>query len=163
MFDNYPDPLVNFTCWNGDLDLYYQNGDKYVLSWGNAGQYGSLFFNFIREIDWEYLQANGYAVIFTAKADKSARFDLRFTEREDASGIPWRVRTTVDLAADGRWHTLRIPLADMREQGAWINARQEWRNSEGKFTWPNVDSFAFVAEDNDLHGITVLFDTIKIE
>ncbi|MDR0495198.1 MAG: glycoside hydrolase family 5 protein [Treponema sp.] len=163
MFDNYPDPLVNFTCWNGDFDLYHPNGDKYALSWRNANRYGSFFFSFIREIDWEYLQSNGYAVTFTAKADKDARFDLRFTAREDASSIPWRVRTTVDLAADGQWHTLRIPLSDMQEQGAWINARQEWRNPEGKFTWSNADSLAFVAEDNDLHGITVLFDTIKIE
>jgi endoglucanase len=163
IFDNYPDPMVDLLSWDGNLDLYYKNGDKFAISWGNANQYGSFFFNFKRDIDWEYLQANGYEVTFTAKANRDANFDVRFVDREDASSIPWRIRKTVSLPADGQWHTVHIPLSQMLEHGAWLNDKQEWRSPEGKFSWADVAMLAFVAEDNDLHGITVLFDTIRIE
>jgi endoglucanase len=163
LFDNYPEPVVNLTSWDGDLDLYYENGNKYAISWGNAARYGSFFFNFKRKIDWEYLQSKGYAVTFTAKANKAAHFDVRFVDREDASSIPWRIHKLVDIAADGQWHTVRIPLSEMKEHGAWLNDKQEWLTPEGKFSWADVVMLAFVAEDHDLQGITILFDTIKIE
>jgi endoglucanase len=163
VFDHYPAPMTDATSYGCDVDMYHQNGEKYALSWGNANQYGTLYFNFRRGIDWEYLHSNGYAITFVVKAEKPAHFDVRFIDREDGSSIPWRINTSIDVAADGQWHTVRIPLESMREQGAWINASSEWRSPEGKFTWDNVVSLAFVAESHDLHGITVLFDTIKIE
>ena len=134
-----------------------------MLSWGNANRYASFFFNFRQTIDWDYLSTHGYAITFKAKADKPARFDIRFIDRENASGIPWRMNTTVSVEADGEWHSLRIPLASMREQGAWLSATRQWLTPHGQFSWANVDRLAFVAEDGDLHGVTILFDVIKIE
>ena len=163
IFDNYPASLADISHWSCDLDLYYQNGSKFAISWGNADRYGTFSLNFRQKIDWDYLQSNGYAITFTAKTDNDARFDVRFLNREDSSSIPWRLYATTDIAADGQWHTVRIPLSEMREQGAWINATEEWRNPEGKFSWTDIVSLSFVAEEHDLHGVTVLFDTIKVE
>ncbi|MDR0321786.1 MAG: cellulase family glycosylhydrolase [Treponema sp.] len=163
IFDNYPSSLAEFGQYGCDIDLYYQNGRKYAISYGNANLYGAFFFNFRRDIDWEFFQSNGYALTFSVKADKPAHFDVRFVNHEDAATIPWRIFTPVDIEADGQWHTLRIPLASMREQGAWISMTEKWLNPEGKFSWDNVVSLVFVAEAHDLNGITILFDTIKIE
>jgi len=164
VFDNYPlFPAGRVIDWGCDIDLYHEDAGKYVLSWGNAEQYATFFFNFRQAVDWEYLSSHGYAVTFKAKTDKPARFDVRFIDREDDSGLPWRMNTTVSVEADGQWYTLRIPLASMKEQGAWINATREWRSPQGQFSWARIENLAFVAEDGDLHGITILFDAIKIE
>jgi len=164
IFDQYPlFPAGRVIHWDCDVNLYHEDAGKYVLSWGNANRYASFFFNFRQTIDWDYLSTHGYAITFKAKADKPARFDIRFIDRENASGIPWRMNTTVSVEADGEWHSLRIPLASMREQGAWLSATRQWLTPHGQFSWANVDRLAFVAEDGDLHGVTILFDVIKIE
>ena len=164
VFDIYPDPIVaRIDRWSCDLDLYGQDGGKQVMSWGNAAQYGSMLFSFKGDIDWEYLKSQGYAVTFSAKTDKNARFDVRFIDREGDSAIPWRMNYTVDIPADGQWHNIRIPLASMTEHGAWVNASQQWLNPQGKFSWADIATLSFVAEENDLLGITVSLDSIKLE
>lgn len=165
VFDNYPVfPAGRITHWGCDMNLYHEDAGKYVLSWGNAEQYATFFFNFKQTIDWEYLSSQGYALTFKVKTDKPARFDVRFVDREDGfSAIPWRISVTIPVEADGEWHTLRIPLVSMQEQGAWINVTQEWRNPQGQFSWAKVDTLAFVAEEGNLRGITILFDSIKLE
>jgi len=164
LFDNYTvSPAGRVINWACDVNLYHEDAGKYALSWANADRYGAFYFNFKQKVDWEYLSSHGYAVTFRVKTDTTARFDARFIDREDASGLPWRMNTTVPVEADGQWHAVRIPLSSMKEQGAWINATQEWLNPQGQFSWARVDSLAFVAEDSDLHGITILFDAIKIE
>jgi endoglucanase len=163
VFDNYPSTLVDFYHNGCDIDLYYQNGEKNAISYGNASQYGEVYFIFRREVDWEYFQSSGYALTFSAKANKPANFEVRFINHEDTSTIPWRVFAPVDIEADGQWHTVRIPLASMREHGAWISTKEEWRSPVGEFSWEKVVTLAFVAETHALPGITVLFDTIKLE
>jgi len=163
LFDQYPlFPAGRVIHWGCDVNLYHEDAGKYVISWKNAERYASFYFNFKQTIDWEYLSSRGYAITFRVKADKPARFDARFIDRED-DGIPWRMNTTVSVEADGQWRALRIPLASMKEQGAWLNAAQEWLNPRGQFSWARVDSLAFVAEEGDLYGVTILFDAIKIE
>ena len=167
LFDYYPlFPAGRVIYWGCDVNLYHEDAGKYVISWGNAEQYAAFFFNFKQTIDWEYVSSRGYAVTMRVKTDKPARFDVRFIDRED-DGIPWRMNTTVSVEADGEWHTLRIPLASMKEQGAWISATREWLSPvgspQGQFSWARVDSLAFVVEEGDLYGVTILFDAIKIE
>jgi endoglucanase len=164
VFDRYPlSPAGRVIHWGCDVNLYHEDAGKYVISWENADQYGTFFFNFKQNIDWEYLSSHDYAITFKAKTDTTARFDVRFIDREDDSDLPWRMNTTVSVEADGQWHTLRISLASMKEHGAWISAKQEWRSPQGQFSWARVENLAFVAEDSELRGVTVLFDDIKIE
>ena len=165
LFDNYPiTQFVKIAYWNCGLDLYHPNGNKYAIEWGNANRYGAFMFNFTKQVDWEYLSGQNYALTFTVKADKDAYFDVRFVNKEDIPAIiPWRLFSRVKVAADGNWHNIRIPLNSMLEQGAWINASQEWRNPQGKFSWANTAKLEFVAEEAAMAGINILFDTIKIE
>jgi endoglucanase len=75
------------------------------------------------------------------------------------------MRYTIDeqvLPPDGRWHTIRIPLRQMHEHGAWINSRQEWLAPAGAFSWSNVGQLEFVAEHSSMSGLHVWFDEIKL-
>jgi endoglucanase len=163
IYENYPSALTDFGHYGCDIDLYYQNGTQYAISYGNASLYGAFFFNFRREIDWDYFYANDYALTFSTKANKPAHFDVRFVNLEDDSTIPWRIVTPVDVEADGQWHKVRIPLSSMREQGAWISQKEQWRGPVGEFSWDKIVNLSFVAEAQALPGITILFDTIKLE
>lgn len=164
LFDDYPGSIVaRIDHWAGNLNLYHENAGKYAINWNNADQYGTFLFTFKQEIDWEYLKAQNYAISFRAKADKPASFDVRFVDRDDGANIPWRMNYSVDIPANGEWHNVEIPLASMREQGAWINTTETWLTPEGKFSWSGIANLSFVAETGDLHGVTVLFDSIKLE
>ncbi len=66
------------------------------------------------------------------------------------------------LPPDGVWHTVKIPLTQMREHGAWINATQKWLSPEGKFSWKDVQRLEFVSEYGSMKGISIWFDDIKI-
>jgi len=164
LFDSYPNSQVaRFQHWGSQMDLFYPNGQRFALGWSNADRYGTFIFHLRREADWEYLAAQGYAITFTARTTSTARIDVRLVNREGAGSIPWRLNAGVDLVPDGNWHTLRVPLSSLQEQGAWISATQEWVSPEGGFAWDNVASLAFVAEEHALHGITIIFDTIRVE
>jgi hypothetical protein len=88
---------------------------------------------------------------------------VRFLNSEVA--IPWRMRYTINdkiLPPDGKWHTIKIPLAQMNEHGAWVNASQKWLQPEGKFSWKDVQKIEFVSEYADMKGIYIWFDDIKL-
>jgi endoglucanase len=164
LFDNFPvSSIAGLNYWSCEMDMYYPNGDKYVLAWSNPNQYGTFNFNFRRNADWEYLLSQDYAVTFKVKTGNPANFVVRFVNHEDEKNMPWRIFALVDAVADGNWHDVRIPFSSMREHGAWVNATQQWLSPQGKFSWANIVSLAFVAEDNALPGVTLLFDAIKIE
>jgi endoglucanase len=163
IFDNYPSGITSMNHWSSELNMYYPAGDKYVLAWSNPSQYAAITFDFKRNIDWEYLYSQDYAISFKIKTNNPARFDVRFVEREDIKNIPWRIRKTVDVEADGNWHDVRIPFSSMREHGAWVSADEKWLNPEGKFSWANIASFVLSAEEPTLTNVTLLFDAIKIE
>ena len=163
IFDHYASPLVRVTNWNCNIDLYYPEGEKFLLNWNNAGQYGDLSFHFRRSIDWEYLASQGYALVLTVKSDKPVNFGVRFTNHEIGGNIPWRAFSDINLVGDGKWLTLRLPLQQFTDQGAWLNSVQEWRPSEGKFVWEKVSSLSIVAEYGDIRGVNILFGNIKID
>jgi hypothetical protein len=145
------------------MDMFYPNGERFSLGWSNADRFGTFVFHLRREADWEYLATRGYAITFTARTTSPARIDVRLVNREDADSIPWRLNAGVDLVPDGNPHTIRVPLDSLQEHGAWVSATQEWLSPEGRFAWDRVASLAFVAEDHDLHGVTIVFDGISVE
>lgn len=164
LFDNFPAVrTAGLEHWACALNLYHPNNEKYALGWEDADRYGSFTFRFKKEIDWEFLKEQNYAITLTVKTGKPCSFDVRLINGEDASSIPWRLNTTVKIEADGNWHTVRIPLSELSEQGAWINAAQKWLPPQGKFSWSNIAGLIFTAEEKDNRGITILFDTIKLE
>jgi endoglucanase len=171
IYDDYPGQGISAVCWgleDGALfDLYNSGADEgnFSIYWGNAKQYQSFFFEFNNPVDWGYLKSQGYALQFRARTEQTLKFDVRFLDTETDSAIPWRMRYSVDekaLPPDGAWHTIRIPFSDMKEHGAWVNASEEWLNPQGLFSWNNIGSLQFVAEEASLENQYVWFDTIKI-
>ena len=169
IYDDYPNrQLVTATFWGeNDFSLYDTNTaeGEFAIRWGNAPQYNVFSFDFTNNADLSYLASRNFVLEFQARASRPANFDVRFLNPETASSTPWRMRYTINeniLPADGRWHTIRIPLSEMREQGAWVSAAQQFISPQGRFSWQSVSTLQFVAEHSNMNGITVWFDNIRI-
>jgi endoglucanase len=168
LYDDYPGREYSAGYWgdSADFSLYDTRtaAGEYAIRWSNAEQYNIFWFGFDRNGDFSEI-AGRATLELMARAEQPVRFDIRFVNPEDASTVPWRMRCTIDetvLPPDGKWHTIRIPLSDMREHGAWVNAVREWREPQGKFTWKKVRQLEFVAEYGDMKNQTVWFDSIKV-
>lgn len=137
---------------------------QYALRWGGCDRYGAVSFYFAEPRDLSVLLREGYAIEFMARATGTvAKFEVRFRNPYEAVGAtPWRMSYTVEaseIPADNAWHRVRIPLADMRETGAWKNA---WYLPEGKFSWKEIACFEIVAEHLPLTKGEYSFDDIRI-
>jgi endoglucanase len=169
IYGDYPGREFSVWYWGEDTDFsLYDTAaaqGEFAVRWGNADRYNIFCFGFTRNGNLSGLFSDGYSLEFRARAEKPVSFDVRFLNPESASSIPWRMRYSVNesvLPPDGRWRTIRIPLNQMQEHGAWIGARSEWITPRGEFSWANIKQLEFVAEDADLKGKTVWFDEIKI-
>jgi endoglucanase len=171
IFDDYPNrQYVTAGYWGEttDFSLYDINSaqGEYAIRWGNASRYNLFYFNFDQSRrDFSSLANGGFSLEFRARTESPVSFDVRFLNNESSSSIPWRMRYTIDesvLPPDGRWHTIRIPLANMSEHGAWVNAARRWVSPRREFSWKNIYQLEFVAEHSDLTDCIIWFDEIKI-
>jgi len=169
IYDDYPNREHSSGYWGKDTDfsLYDVSAaeGEFAIRWGNAERYSIFWFSFARNGDFSELVKAGYSLQFMARAEEPVQFDVRFVNPESASSVPWRIRHSIDqaqLPPDGKWHTIRIPLKEMREHGAWVDAKQEWLSPQGKFSWKQVNQLEFVAEDRDLKGCRIWFDSVKV-
>lgn len=167
-YDDYPGRQFFISYWgeNTNFSLYDTNAadGEFAIRWGNTERYNVFRFDFPYNEDLSELVAD-YYLEFKARTTYHISFDVRFVNPEAINSIPWRMRHTIDaslLPPDGKWHTIRIPLKDMTEHGAWVSASQSWISPEGKFSWKHIKHFEFVAEHGDLLGRTVYFDSIKV-
>jgi len=169
IYGDYPSNDFSMGYWGEDavFSMYDTNAaeGEYAIRWGNASQYDIFWIEFNRNGDFSYLAEAGYCLEFRARTEKPVSFDVRFVNPENAASIPWRMRYSINektLLPNGKWQTIRVPLANMTEHGAWINATQVWLGPQGKFSWKNVKQLEFVAEDGDLKNRYIWFDSIKI-
>jgi endoglucanase len=172
IYDDYPVREYPLGCWGEGVvfnifDTSACSGE-YCIRWGNVDRYNAFWILLSGSNNFSKLAVSGFALDFYAKTDTAISFDARFLNSEGdgtAPSIPWRMRYTINekiLPPDGKWHRIRIPLAEMTEHGAWINAQQKWISPEGKFSWDNVYQLEFVSEHHDLKKKYVWFDDIKI-
>jgi endoglucanase len=169
IYDDYPNhKIVTAGFWgnNVDFSLYDENSaqGEFAIRWGNASQYDVFYFDIDHSgRDFSSLVNEGFFLEFQARTRNPVNFDVRFLNGE--ANTPWRMRYTINeniLPPDGRWHTIKIPLSQMTEHGAWINAQQKWLSPEGKFSWKDVQRLEFDSEHGDMKGIYIWFDEIKI-
>jgi endoglucanase len=169
IYDDYPNnKYVTAGSWgNGvDFSLYDTNTaqGEFAIRWGNMSQYDTINFEFDPSVkDFSSLVKDGFCLEFKARAQKPVSFDVRFLNSD--ANTPWRMRYTINeniLPPDGKWHTIRIPFAEMTEHGAWINVSQKWLSPEGKFSWKDIRRLEFDIEYADMKGVYILFDDIKI-
>jgi endoglucanase len=170
IFDDFPGREITAGFWGNDetdFSFYDTNAadGEFAVRWSNTNRYSAFWFAFPRNGNFTELVRNGFFLEFKARTIRPARFDIRFIMNEDSSTIPWRKIFTINennLPADGRWHTIRIPLGSMTEQGAWINSTSEWLDQRGEFSWDRINRLEFGAEHMDLTGISIWFDSIRI-
>ncbi|MCL2208623.1 MAG: glycoside hydrolase family 5 protein [Treponema sp.] len=170
IFDDYTPQEIYAGFWgdeDADFSFFETNTAQgsFSIRWSNAGRYNAFWFAFPDNGDFNFLAANGCQLEFYARSEQPVRFDVRFLNPENASSIPWRSSYTIDeksLPPDGKWHRIRIPLAEMREQGAWVSADQSWLNPRGGFSWANIERLEFAAEHMDLKGCRIFFDSVRI-
>ncbi len=169
IYDDYPNnKYVSAGYWgdNADFSLYDANSaqGEFAIRWGNASQYDVFYFDIDNSInDFSLIINNGFYLEFKARTQSQVKFDARFLNGEDA--IPWRMRYTINeniLPPDGKWHIVKIPLSQMTEHGAWVNATQKWLSPEGKFSWKDVQRLEFVSEYGAMKGVSIWFDDIII-
>jgi len=169
IYDDYPNnKYVSAGFWgdNADFSLYDTNSTQgeFAIRWGNASQYDVFYFDIDNSIkDFSSIVNSGFCLEFKARTQTAVSFDVRFLNSE--TEIPWRMRYAIRteiLPPDGKWHTVRIPLSQMREHGAWINETRKWLSPEGKFSWKDVQRLEFVSEYSDIKGIYIWIDDIKI-
>jgi len=147
---------------NADFSLNDTNaqGGQYAIRWENADKNNHFEFVSAPE-DYTRLVSEGYCLEFKVRVTGSVNFDVMFMNPESPSSNPWRMKYTVNLPAGGAWQTIRIPLRNMQDQGAWVQATEQWLNPRGEFSWANVRTLRFATEQG-MKGITVWFDDIKI-
>jgi endoglucanase len=168
IYDDFPNRVLSVGFWgeNADFSLYETrtNTGEFAIRWGNASQYNIFWFGFDRNGNLSDL-VQAHSLEFYARTETPVIFDVRFMNSGISNSIPWRMRYTINediLPPDGRWHRIRIPLADMSEHGAWINVTREWLTPRNQFSWNDVSQLEFVAEHMDMYGFAVWFDDIKI-
>lgn len=161
----------NITGWGPDeglLDFYSQDdpasGD-FCMLWTGVGQGYNMSFSFILAKDLSVLVNEGYVLDFWIRCDSpNMRISIWFmdTKTNDPDDHPWRMMYLIDRNVanwDGRWNHLQIPLNAFYEQGSWDGS---WFDPVGAFDWTAVKSFHIVTEHNDLIGINLYFDDIRI-
>ncbi len=169
VYADYPAPGI-FTGGYGEpgsVDYYDERAPasgRFSIRWGNCKRYRSFAFDFRDEQDLSSVVASGGALEFRARCSAAdAYIDVRFINPGFAPGeIPWRMSMPIGpelLPRDGEWHTVRIPLGDMKDSGGW---RDGWFPSKGLFDWKRVARLEFAAEHADLDGIEFGFDEIRV-
>ncbi|MEI7830169.1 MAG: cellulase family glycosylhydrolase [Prolixibacteraceae bacterium] len=152
----------------GTIDYYSTtepNNGKYCTYWTGTSQYGFIGFDFIPNKDLSAMVANNYAISFLVRGNTpGTKFDIRFvdTKTSDPLDHPWRMGYTIDETSvpwDGKWHKIFVPLKNFKDQGAWDNV---WYNSIGAYDWKATDNFLIVAEQSDLKGKSLWFDSIYL-
>jgi endoglucanase len=161
VFRRFPSKFSDITHWDCDMDLFVPHGDRNTIGFSNPQQYGLFCFSFRRNIDWQYLHDQNYFVSFRARANAQARFTVQFWNHEYMGNIPWRNIFDITVPGDGAWHEFRVPLQSMREEGAWVQFTQEWREPEGLFRWEDVERLVFMSI-NAQPGVSIYFDNIKL-
>jgi endoglucanase len=158
--------MLNHSPPLGTLNWYYTPAadGRYAIHLGNMSQWEGIFLQ-LPVMDLTFLAQNGFVLEFKARREKAFPFDIAFETFQD--NINWVISHRIDqrqLPADGRWHTIRIPLSDMRIWGGnnsawqWVEAPRGGR----PVSWTNINMFRilFAHEDGGVHDLYL--DSIRV-
>ncbi|MCL2721835.1 MAG: glycoside hydrolase family 5 protein [Treponema sp.] len=142
---------------------------EFAIRWENplSSRYDTIWIDNVYEQNYSFLVQSGAYLEFKARTNKPVSINVLFLNPEIDSLIPWIMYFTVDskvLPPDGRWHTIRIPLRNMTEQGGLQDVTYQWHNPRGQFTWNRINRIQ-IAMNNQLPDVpdaTIWFDSIRI-
>ena len=153
----YANPVFN------QFDTNAADGD-FAIRWANLRREALFQIDFFYNLDLSALAQQGYILEFKARTERPVQFQVFFQNPENASTIPWTMRFNINdrnLIPNGRWQTIRIPLRDMRDEGAWVEATQQWIQGRNQFNWRQIKKLYFQSLEDQLDR-TVWIDSIRI-
>jgi hypothetical protein len=172
VYEDFPSRGIVIESWqtSGLIDFYSATrpaAGRYSIVWKDAARFDAFLFAFDTVKDFSSLVKEGYSLRFMARSSGAkCTFEVRFMNGETGPmDYPWRMVRTVDsslLFPDGKWHPIQITLSDMADVGAWKRSEQKWYFADKKFSWANVVSLQFAAEQQDLNGAEICIDEIRI-
>ena len=123
----------------------------YYIYMDQSQPYGRLDIDFSGDCDFTSLVKSDKALEFEIRSNqKEITLEIYFKQKEISgtgkAGLPWRCQVMLKndtVPADGKWHTIRIPLKKFNDIGAYSNVQQKWFNSEGLFNWKKVNYLVF--------------------
>jgi endoglucanase len=136
-----------------------------AIRWANIKPYAGIQIDLLGTYDLSALAQQGYVLEFKAKTNAAVRFQVYFQNPESANSIPWRRVYEINernLTPDGTWKTIRVPLRDMQDAGAYINATSQWIDGRGEFDWKRVTIFSILAMETDMSNRTIYIDSIRV-
>lgn len=152
----------NYTIFQNQLaanlkaQCYGSNQKKSIVQFDNETKERSLAFSEL-EPNGQFTIYFGEVCNFTALKNSGARleFMIKSTDKtlslsvylidSEAKTFPWRAATSINsgnLAIDGKWHKISIPLSSLSDIGGW-NSTEGWVNGQGKFDWNLISSLVF--------------------
>ena len=148
------------------LNMYYTPAaeGEYAIHWGNINRKGDSITIEFTISDFTSFVQNGFAIEFKAKTGKQILFDVKLLNFQD--NFSWHIGYTItqrQLSPDGEWHTIRIPLRDMRLRGGVDNATNQWVETKSKaISWANTYALEVTMLNEDGYVCEIYLDHIKI-
>jgi endoglucanase len=136
-----------------------------AIRWANIKPHAAIEINLMGILDLRTLAQQGYILEFKARTNAAVQFQVYFQNPEGANSIPWRRAYAINssnLTPDGTWKTIRVPLRDMQDVGAWVTATSQWVNGRGEFDWRRVTKFVIQATETDMSNRTIYIDSIRV-
>lgn len=159
IYENTFAPGLRVRAWlSGDekfchLEKQDSLGGRFV-ELGKVKTYNGLYVDFFGGADFSKERSNDYVLAFEAATNqRGVKLQIYF-ENGEPSQEKWRCAANVTgeiLPADGEWHTVRIPLKQFQDIGAWNDEEKKWIPSRGLFDWSRIRQIAFC---NDGANIT---------
>jgi len=151
------------------IDLYYTPAaeGKYAIQLGNLRGHGGRSDGMtllLSVMDLTYLAQNDYVLEFKAKTDKPLYVEASFYNFMD--NINWQIGYKIDqtqLPPDGNWHTIRIPLKNMKTNGQIDISTDQYTKSSGRpVFWTKINMLEFIITQEDSNINNLYLDSIKI-
>ena len=109
----------------------------------NANGQFTIYFGEV--CDFSALKNSGAKLEFMIKStDKNLSMSVYLMDAESKT-FPWRASASINsgnLAMDGQWHKISIPLSSLGDIGGWTSSAG-WVNGQGKFDWSLISSLVF--------------------
>ena len=167
--DYFHNGISFFYRRQNSINLYYTPAaeGEYAIHLGDLRRLGNRWDGLsllLPVMDFTYLARNGYVLEFMAKTEKSFPVNVIFYNFE--GNINWQIGYAINqgqIPPDGRWHSVRIPLGDMRIWGGIDNAREQYVGFQGSsISWDKINMLEFLAMQEDGSVNELYLDSIKI-
>lgn len=176
----YKDGLVqeNFRVenpWgNGYVALSKKIEDgKSVIEFGDCALYGGLKFTSDEPLDLQEVYDNDGFIEITLRGNiQGKRLQLRFVNPQ--ATMPWRNCVTISglerdknkadvyyVGSNSDFSTIKIPLKNFHETGAWKESIETWYDTEDEFDWEEVSVIEIKAEFEEIKKCNVQIEEIK--